>query len=201
VSVSLLGALIVIHKVVPGPSPSFYPPGVYSSSMQDAPDQSFVYRPIGVIRTPFDNVAGMPIQPSGARGVRGTILIEPEFSEGLADLDGFSRIILIYALHMSSGYSLRVTPFLDTTPRGVFATRSPRRPNAIGISTVNLTAIDGSVLSVEDVDMVNGTPLLDIKPYVPEFDAYTGGRCGWLEHIAKNACHTRSDDRFSPVNQ
>ena len=166
--------------------------------MHDAPGPAtaFTYMPIGTIHSPFTDIAGMPIQPSGARGVRGTVELRSDLCGGLADLDGFSRIILLYALHRSTGSSLTVTPFLDPTPRGIFATRSPARPNAIGLSVVRLVGIDGCVLTIEDVDILDGTPLLDIKPYVPAFDAYPGERCGWLEHVARNAQNTRSDDRF-----
>ncbi len=164
--------------------------------MHDAPGPAFSYMPIGTIHSPFTDIAGMPIQPSGARGVRGTIELRSDLCGGLADLDGFSRIILLYALHMSTGSSLAVIPFLDPAPRGIFATRSPKRPNAIGLSVVRLVGIDGCVLTIEDVDILDGTPLLDIKPYVPAFDAYPGERCGWLEHVAHNAQNTRSDDRF-----
>jgi len=164
--------------------------------MHDTSSPAYAYKPIGMIHSPFTNIAGMPIQPNGARGVRGTIDIVPDLCEGLTDLEEFSRIILLYALHMSSGYSLKVTPFLDPVPRGVFATRSPKRPNAIGMSIVKLTGVDSCVLSIEDVDVIDGTPLLDIKPYVPEFDAYPGERCGWLTAVAQNAQHTRSDTRF-----
>ncbi|MFY9750135.1 MAG: tRNA (N6-threonylcarbamoyladenosine(37)-N6)-methyltransferase TrmO [Methanoregula sp.] len=164
--------------------------------MDDASGPAIVYHPIGTIHSPFSDIAGMPIQPNGARGVQGTIELEPGLCGGLTDLGGFSRIILLYALHRCSGYSLKVTPFLDPVPRGVFATRSPKRPNAIGLSVVRLTGIDGCTLSIEDVDVLDGTPLLDIKPYVPAFDSYPDKRCGWLEPVAHNAHHTRSDDRF-----
>jgi len=156
----------------------------------------FTYRPIGIIHTPFTDISGMPIQPSGARGVKGSIVLNHEFKEGLADIDGFTRLILIYALHKCQGSALVVNPFLDPTPRGVFATRSPRRPNAIGLSVVKLVGVTDNKLSIEDVDMLDGTPLLDIKPYVPDFDAYTNERIGWLSRVAENAKHTRSDDRF-----
>ena len=155
------------------------------------------YRPIGTIRSPWTDTTGMPIQPSGARGVRGSVEIFEEFAGGLKDITGFSRIILIYSFHRCSSFELETTPFLDPVPHGIFATRAPRRPNAIGLTCVGLTGQEGPVLYIEDVDVLDGTPLLDIKPYVPAFDSYPGATCGWLERVAKNAAHVRSDDRFS----
>lgn len=157
---------------------------------------TFTYTAIGTIHSPFRDIAGMPIQPNGARGTRGTAEILTPYHEGLSDLGGFERIILIYAFHRCGELSLTVKPFLDTTPRGVFATRSPKRPNAIGLSVVRLRGVDGGTLTIEDVDVLDGTPLLDIKPYVPLFDAYPGSGCGWLEKVAGNAETVRSDDRF-----
>jgi tRNA (adenine37-N6)-methyltransferase len=157
---------------------------------------SFTFVPIGTIHTPFHDIAGMPIQPTGARGTKGTIAIAEAYREGLRDLGGFERIILIYVFHKCTDHQLMVKPFLDTTPRGIFATRSPKRPNAIGLSVVRLIAVREEIVEVEDIDVLDGTPLLDIKPYVPEFDAYPGSRCGWLETLAGNAKTVRSDDRF-----
>lgn len=153
------------------------------------------YRPIGFIRSPFKERRGMPIQPTRGRGARGTIEIMPEYADGLADLDGFSHIVLIYYFHRSQGFDLRVTPFLDTEKRGLFATRAPRRPNAIGLSVVRLLGIEGNLVTVQDVDMLDGTPLLDIKPYVPEFDIHTEVREGWLESVRHR--EVDSDDRFA----
>jgi tRNA-Thr(GGU) m(6)t(6)A37 methyltransferase TsaA len=155
-----------------------------------------VFKPIGVIHSPFSDVEGMPIQPIGAVGVKGSIELPPEFEPGLKDLNGFSHLILIYCLHGSKGYSLQVVPFLDDTLRGVFATRSPKRPNPIGLSVVRLTGIERNILFIEDVDILDGTPLLDIKPYVPLFDSHEVGSCGWFEQRAKHAVVTRADSRF-----
>ncbi len=138
---------------------------------QDAP-ATVTYTPIGTIRSPFRDIAGMPVQPNGARGTKGSIELYEPYRGGHCDLDGFERIILIYAFHRCTGHCLTVTPFLDTTPRGVFATRSPKRPNAIGLSVVRLIEVKDTMLIIEDVDVLDGTPLLDIKPYVPAFDAY-----------------------------
>jgi tRNA-Thr(GGU) m(6)t(6)A37 methyltransferase TsaA len=152
------------------------------------------YRPIGTIHTPHKKIEGMPIQPSRAAGVPGTVEVFPGFAEGLADLNGFSHIILLYHFHKSSGYELNVIPFLDTEVRGLFATRAPRRPNPIGLSVVRLVKVEGTRLSVEDVDILDGTPLLDIKPYVSEFDERAEIRLGWLEAARKRK--KLSDDRF-----
>jgi len=166
--------------------------------MHGQPTQTttFTYTPIGTIHSPYEDLSGMPIQPTGARGVLGTIDIFPEYRDGLRDLDGFSRIILIFAFHKSTGYRLVVKPFLDDTPRGVFATRAPKRPNAIGLSIVRLTGMHECTLDIEDVDILDGTPLLDIKPYVPAFDAYPDAASGWLEPVVHNAESFRSDKRF-----
>lgn len=152
--------------------------------------------PIGTIRTPFTTPAGMPIQPSGADNIKGLVEVFPEYAEGLRDLAGFSHVILLYLFDRSAGFDLQVVPFMDSVPRGLFATRAPRRPNPIGLSVVRLERIDGRVLHVEGVDIMDESPLVDIKPYVPDFDAPSGCRTGWLENISKSAQDKRSDDRF-----
>ena len=154
------------------------------------------YNPIGVIHTPFKERAGMPIQPSGGCGIQGTVEVYPEFREGLSDLDGFSHIILLYCFHRIEGFKLRVVPFLDIWSRGVFSTRAPTRPNPIGLSVVRLLSLEDGILRIENVDILDDTPLLDIKPYVPEFDAQSKIRTGWLEQVGKNVSKKRSDNRF-----
>jgi tRNA-Thr(GGU) m(6)t(6)A37 methyltransferase TsaA len=158
--------------------------------------QEIRYRPIGVIYSPFKQTKGMPIQPAGARGVAGTVEVIPEYGDGLKDLDGFSHIFLLYHFHLSQGYSLKVKPYLDDSLRGVFATRAPRRPNAIGISVVRLVEIEGCTLHIEDLDIVDSTPLLDIKPYVSEFDSREVERIGWLAGKAEKAAEVGADERF-----
>jgi tRNA-Thr(GGU) m(6)t(6)A37 methyltransferase TsaA len=152
--------------------------------------------PIGVIHSPFHELEGMPIQPAGARGVQGTVEVFQEYRAGLKDLDGFSHIVLLYLFHQSQGFNLHVVPYLDTEIRGVFATRAPRRPNAIGLSVVQLNMVQDHILHIENVDILDGTPLLDIKPYVPEFDAQFNVRTGWLENARQTVRHRKSDDRF-----
>jgi len=152
--------------------------------------------PIGTIHSPFTDPAGMPIQPAGAHGVRGTIIIGKEYCTGLRDLEGFSRIILIYSFHRTNGYSLEVIPYLDTVPHGVFATRAPKRPNAIGLSIVRLVSVDGCELTIEDVDILDGTPLLDIKPYVSSFDCFPDAKPGWFGDCCDRVTGARSDRRF-----
>jgi tRNA-Thr(GGU) m(6)t(6)A37 methyltransferase TsaA len=139
----------------------------------------------------------MPIQPSGAKGVRGTVKIKKDYIGGLKDLEGFSHLVLIYHFHLSKEYDLMATPFLDDQPRGVFATRAPRRPNSIGLSIVKLNAVEGDILEIENVDIVDGTPLLDIKPYVPEFDAQTEVKTGWLAEVDERVKQAKSDNRFN----
>ncbi len=154
------------------------------------------YRPIGIIHTPFKSIEEMPIQPSGARSIKGTVTVFPEYLEGLKDLDGFSHIILLYHFHRSSGAKLVLTPFMDTQPRGIFSTRAPKRPNPIGLSVVRLRRIEGNILHIENVDILDGTPLLDIKPYVPEFDRFPVNRIGWLEQARGVVRKKKSDKRF-----
>ncbi|MGP8246237.1 MAG: tRNA (N6-threonylcarbamoyladenosine(37)-N6)-methyltransferase TrmO [Bryobacteraceae bacterium] len=150
--------------------------------------------PIGVIETPFHEPAGTPIQPSRANGARGKVRVDPPFRAGLRDLEGFERIWLIYWFHRRPSSALVVTPFLDQQQRGVFATRAPAHPTPIGISAVRLIGIEEDVLEVADVDMIDGTPLLDIKPYVPEFDSYPASRAGWLDE--SNSRSRLADGRF-----
>ena len=154
------------------------------------------YQPVGLIHTPFKKTEGMPIQPVGARGVSGTVVVFPEYGDGLQDLDGFSHIILLYHFHHSYGFNLHVVPFMDSEPRGLFATRAPKRPNPIGISVVQLDKIKDGVLYIRNVDILDGTPLLDIKPYVPQFDAQVEVRTGWLEKAMKAVSNRKSDNRF-----
>jgi len=158
-------------------------------------------RPIGLLRTPFDRPQGAPIQPSGAKGAKGRAILEPEFEPGLKDLEGFSHLILVYYFHLSRGFELEVVPFLDHEPRGLFATRAPRRPNPIGLSTVRLVKVEGQVLHLEDVDMVDGSPLLDLKPYVPEFDLRGEVRLGWLAGKTERAGEIEADDRFNQIKR
>ena len=154
------------------------------------------YRPIGVIKTPFKEPKGTPIQPTGAKDIQGKIILKPEYMDGLKDLEGFSHLIILYHFHLAQGFSLHVRPYLDTEKHGVFATRIPGRPNPIGLSIVQLMGIKENVLSIQDVDIVDGTPLLDIKPYVPAFDRRDSTRIGWLSEKVKNVQVTRSDGRL-----
>lgn len=158
---------------------------------------TITYTPIGVIHSPHAPLEGMPIQPSGAAGIQGRVEVYPQFQDGLKDLSGFSHVLLIYHFHRSIGCRLHTIPFPDITPRGVFATRAPKRPNPIGLSIVKRQSVEGTVLSIMDADILDQTPLLDIKPYLPAFDAPRGAlRSGWLETAQKRAASHRSDDRF-----
>jgi tRNA-Thr(GGU) m(6)t(6)A37 methyltransferase TsaA len=154
------------------------------------------YSPIGVIHSPFKDPEGTPIQPSGAAGVKAEIEIFPEFIDGLTDLDGFSHIMLLYHCHRAQPYRLMVKPFLDDAEHGLFATRAPARPNPIGLSVVRLIRIIKQRLFIEDVDIIDATPLLDIKPFVPDFDTHDATRIGWLAKKAIRVENTHDDGRF-----
>jgi tRNA-Thr(GGU) m(6)t(6)A37 methyltransferase TsaA len=154
------------------------------------------YKSIGVIHSPFKEPKGTPIQPEGARGIDGTVEVFPEYAEGLKDVEGFSHIILIYHFHLSKGAFLTAKPFMDSEPRGVFAMRGPSRPNPIGISVVRLVRIEKTILHIQDVDIVDGTPLLDIKPYVPRFDVREADSIGWLEENIHEVEISKDDGRF-----
>jgi tRNA (adenine37-N6)-methyltransferase len=158
--------------------------------------ETIAYKPIGFIHTPFKEIKGMPIQSVGAKNVEGTIEIRPEYVDGLKDMDGFSHLILIYHFHVSVGYALRTKPFMDDRLHGVFATRAPRRPNPIGLSVVRLVSVEGSTIHIKDVDIVDGTPLLDMKPYVPEIDSRKVKRIGWLSKKVKRVHRVKADERF-----
>jgi tRNA-Thr(GGU) m(6)t(6)A37 methyltransferase TsaA len=155
-----------------------------------------IYRPIGVIHTPFNSVEEMPIRPASDVSGSGIVEISPEFTDALKDLEGFSHIYLLYHFHKVRRSQLMVTPFLDSKPHGIFATRAPSRPNPLGLSLVRLVRIDNNLVYVEGVDVLNETPLLDIKPYVPEFEQIHDVRIGWLEEVKDKIRSQRSDDRF-----
>jgi tRNA-Thr(GGU) m(6)t(6)A37 methyltransferase TsaA len=158
---------------------------------------TFTFTQIGTIHSPYRDTAGMPIQPPGAKGTEGTVELLPEYEEALSDLEGFSHVILLYVFHRTGGYIPLVTPFLDSQPRGLFSTRAPKRPNPIGISIVKLKKIDKTTLHVENIDVLDGTPLLDVKPYVPEFDLPADRiRTGWLEQAKGRVEDKKADGRF-----
>jgi tRNA-Thr(GGU) m(6)t(6)A37 methyltransferase TsaA len=159
-------------------------------------EKSILFQPIGVVRSPYKKIEDMPIQPSGASGIQGTLVIDPTYIEGLQDLEGFSHIYVLYFFHHVREHQLIITPFLDKEPHGVFATRAPKRPNPIGLSILRLVEVTKNTLTVENVDILEGTPLLDIKPYVPIFDLQTNVRIGWLREFGDNVKTKRSDERF-----
>ena len=156
-----------------------------------------VFRPIGVIRSPFKESRGTPIQPASAEGVEGKVEVFEEYVDGLKDLDGFSKMILIYHFHLAREPKMTVLPFMDDVEHGVFATRAPARPNPIGISVVDLLSVEGKVLRVRNIDIVDNTPLLDIKPYTTKFDVFEIEKEGWLEKNVRKLQKTRDDGRFS----
>ncbi|MDI3543098.1 MAG: tRNA (adenine37-N6)-methyltransferase [Candidatus Atribacteria bacterium] len=138
------------------------------------------YQPIGIIHSPYLKPEGTPIQPRAARGISGTAEVFDQYVEGLQDLEGFSHLILIYHFHLAKPGSLKVKPFLDQEPRRVFATRAPSRPNPIGFSVVKLLKVKNNLLFIQELDILDGTPLLDIKPYLSDFDSPVVEKRGWL---------------------
>lgn len=157
---------------------------------------TITFTPIGVIRTPFDTLENMPIQPTSEASQPGIIEIYPEYIAGLKDLAGFSHIYLLYYLHRVQRAKMTVTPFLDSQPRGLFSTRAPSRPNPIGLSLVKLVRIEDNNLYIADIDVLDETPLLDIKPYIPGFEAPQDIRIGWAEQARGQIHKRKSDDRF-----
>jgi tRNA (adenine37-N6)-methyltransferase len=154
-------------------------------------------QPIGVIHTPHKDIKNMPIQPIAASGIKGYVELLPEYVAGLKDLEGFSHITLLYHFHKIKSYDLITVPFMDDEPHGIFACKAPKRPNAIGISTVILLNIEGNILNIEQVDMLDGTPLIDIKPFYPRYDNRENVTLGWLEKNKNLPIEKlRSDERY-----
>jgi tRNA (adenine37-N6)-methyltransferase len=154
-------------------------------------ENPIIYKPIGMIHSEHVTAEKTPIQPAYAKGCKGRVELFPEFAEGLSDLDGFSHIYLIYHLHRAGSGRLKVKPFLQDVERGVFATRSPRRPNPIGLSIVELLGREGNVLHLDCVDILDGSPLLDIKPYTAKFDCIDTTRNGWQDDIDDETARQR----------
>ena len=156
---------------------------------------NIVYTPIGVIKTEFEDTVGVPIQSCFGKDRTGVIEMNPEYAEGLNDLMDISHVYLLYHFDRHHDYSLMVRPYMDNdTPRGLFATRAPKRPNPIGLSIVELVKLEGHRITFRGVDMLNNTPLLDLKPYVPDIDRIDNARSGWYEKVQKKS--RLSDDRF-----
>jgi tRNA-Thr(GGU) m(6)t(6)A37 methyltransferase TsaA len=160
-------------------------------------ETTITYRPIGIIKTPFENITGMPIQPHGAATTEGIIDLDPDLVPGLTDIEGFSHLILIYHFHQVKGNKLYVVPFMDDKPHGIFATRAPVRPSPIGMSIVKLKSVEENMIRFEGADMLDGTPLLDIKPFFTQFDNRPDAVSGWLDEKENQKIrNVKSDNRF-----
>lgn len=155
------------------------------------------FKQIGIVHSSFKEPKGTPIQPGAAKGVNGTVEVFREYADGLKDLDGFSHIILLYHFHLSKESSLEVKPFMDDQTHGIFSTRAPNRPNPIGLSVVRLEKIEGNILHIKELDILEGTPLLDIKPFVAEFDIKDIKKKGWLEKKVRKLSTSKDDGRFA----
>ena len=157
---------------------------------------NITFSSIGIIHTPFKTIENMPIQPSADNNSEGWIEIFDEYSAGLADLDGFSHLYLIFHLHKSTRFKLKVIPFLDTVERGIFSTRSPSRPNPVGLSVVKCISVKGNIITIQGLDILDGTPLIDIKPFVPLFEDTKDIRIGWFTGKDCSIPGKLSDGRF-----
>lgn len=159
--------------------------------------ENIILQPIGIIHSEFKNLENMPIQPTGNNVSEGRLELDYKYIEGLKDLGEFSHIMVIYHFHKAEQVKLTVKPFLDNVTHGVFATRTPVRPNHIGISVLEISKISKNNIFVKNIDVLDGTPILDIKPFVPQFDIPKSDiRIGWLESNVKNVADRLSDDRF-----
>lgn len=156
--------------------------------------QPIAMRPIGTIRSPHKTATGTPIQPAYAQEAEGEVVVDEVFVAALDDIEGFERVWLVYCFDRAAAFKPRVVPYRDNREHGLFATRSPCRPNPIGMSVVRLIGREGNVLRVRGLDILDGTPLLDIKPYVPEFDAHPSSKAGWLDE--RRSDREVADGRF-----
>ncbi len=159
----------------------------------------FELKQIGTVYSPFCDLVNMPVQPKGAENIYATIEIKKDYQEGLRDLDGFSHIYLIYYFHKVKEPKLKVVPFNDHThtPRGVFSTRTPMHPNSLGLSVVELVKVEENIVTIKGVDILDGTPVIDIKPYIENFDKVEGmTRFGWMQASLEEVRRKKSDDRF-----
>jgi tRNA-Thr(GGU) m(6)t(6)A37 methyltransferase TsaA len=163
-------------------------------ALEEVPEIRF--KPIGVLRSPFKDLKNMPIQPTSRNSASGHAEVLSEYLAALKDLDGFSHAMILYHFHKVERCDLQVTPFLDDAPRGVFSTRAPTRPNPIGLSVLPISAVEGCKVHFAKIDVLDGTPLLDIKPYVPDFDRPEKVRTGWLAEAKGKVADARSDGRF-----
>ena len=156
---------------------------------------NITYNPIGIIHSPFKRAEGTPIQSTASKA-EGKVEIFNEFAQGLADLENFSHVFLIYHFHLIKNFKLIAKPFMDQNSHGIFSIRAPARPNPIGFSVVRLEKIENNILYVKNIDIIDGTPLLDIKPYVPEFDVRQDAVKGWLKDNVHKLPNTKDDARF-----
>ena len=160
-------------------------------------DTPYTFKAIGVLRTPYKDKEGVPIQGAFDSDSLGTAEVFKDYAAGLQDIEGFSHLILLYLFHRSEGYDLICRPYMEDEEHGVFAMRAPKRPNPIGLSVVRLLRREGAVLQLSEMDMLDKTPLLDIKPYIPPFDHRKNVRLGWMDRAFRQGKFRKvSDDRF-----
>jgi len=155
-----------------------------------------ILEPIGLIHTPYTQLKQMPIQAKGAADTNATLEIDALYQEGLKDLEGFSHIYIFYHFHKATRIELEVTPFMDTKKRGVFATRSPLRPSHMGMSITQIISVCDNIVTIQGIDVLDGTPLIDIKPYIPQFDSVSRVKTGWMDKDESKVIDQTSDGRF-----
>ncbi|MEA3560422.1 MAG: tRNA (N6-threonylcarbamoyladenosine(37)-N6)-methyltransferase TrmO [Candidatus Omnitrophota bacterium] len=159
-------------------------------------DDKFVFQSIGVIHSPHKEISKIPIQPVFCKDIEGTVILNSEYAEGLKDLQGFSHIYLFYYFHQSRRICLHLKTYLSNQKHGIFATRAPHRPNKLGMSLVRLVKIKDNILHIKDIDILDGTPLLDIKPYIQRFDSKKNTRSGWQDTISDDTASMRGLRHF-----
>lgn len=160
-------------------------------------EDKIIFKPIGIIHSPHKELAKIPIQPVFCKGIEGRVILKEEYFDGLKDLDGFSHIFLFYFFHKSNKTSILIKPYLEDKEHGIFATRAPHRPNKLGMSLVRLNGIKDNILYVSDIDILDGTPLIDIKPYVKRFDSRENVRSGWQENVDDRVASVRGLRKFN----
>ena len=160
-------------------------------------NEKICFQPIGVIRSPHKELAKIPIQPVFCKGIEGKLIVNSQYIDGIKELQEFSHIYLFYYFNHSQKTHLQVKPYLSDKKHGIFATRAPHRPNKLGMSLVRLVRIETNIIHIKDIDVLDNTPLLDIKPYIQRFDSRKNAKSGWQDSISDDAADERGIRDFN----